>query len=93
MFKKIKEWNWPVIWSVLSPALIAVLWLFIGSLFSGVMNLPQFEAIRNAPEMSDATLYGVCSVLYIGCLAIAISRIVKFFKLSFNLLRYELKKK
>lgn len=69
------------------------MWLFIGSLFSGMMNLSQFDAVRNAPEVSDATLYGILTVLYIGCLAVAISRIVKFFKLVFNLLRYELKKK
>ena len=93
MLEKIKSWNWPVIWSVLTPALFALLWLIISSLFNGLLNLPEYEAARTAATASNDTMYGVFLTMHAGCWVTAIVFIWKFFGRCWDLLDRKPKRK
>ena len=93
MLEKIKNWNWPVIRHVLSPALFAVLWMILLSLFAGVMALPDYEVARSATPPSDETMYGFLMALNTGAWIATVVSICKFFSRCWSLLDSRVKRK
>lgn len=93
MLEKIKKWNWPVIWSVLTPGLLAFLWMIISSLFAGVMALPDYEVARSATPPSNETIYGFLMALNYGAWIATVVCICKFFSRAWSLLEGRFKRK
>lgn len=93
MLEKIKKWNWPVIWKVLTPALFAILWMIISSLFAGVMDLPEYDLARTAATPSNDTIYGFVMALNAGCWIATVVCICKFFSRCWSLLDSRVKRK
>ena len=62
MLEKMKSWNWPVIWSVVTT----LIWVLVTRIMLNAMGSPAFEAARNAPQITNDALYGFIMALSAG---------------------------
>lgn len=89
MLEKIKNWNWPVIWSVVTT----LIWGLVTRVMVDALCSPQFEAARTAQQLSDDTLYGFVLALSLGSVVALIVSAWRMFDKVFDLPCFARKRK